>query len=118
MRKGVSEIVVTRHNTGDPEAQVVDNETGEEVVAIVSADSVVTLDGYQVKITEIDIDEEIEEYLVTVDDDKAYEAIVEEMAGLGIPLDKEVVSLVIDAYHQHLESLGLAQWEADQEDDD
>lgn len=126
--KTFSEITVTRRNSDDPDYQVTDNETGEEVVAIITADEVVTLDGYQVRMTEIiqedpghvmvtdeDSGEEVAYAVIDVDDDEGFDFIEEGLAELGVPIDKEIIKLVVDSWHDYLEELGIAQREKDQD---
>lgn len=111
----VAEITVTRKRLKDESLPEVTNQEDDEIVAIVSMDGIVTLDGYEVTITEAENVLHAED-LMTLDENEAAEHIRKEMSASGIPLDLDVIKLMLDSWHDYLAEIGLVEHEYDDED--
>lgn len=111
MYRNITEITVTRNNPEGKDSQVVDRETGDEVVAMITGEEIVTLEGFQVRIVEEAPNDGYD--IIEVDDDKGIEFVQNEMTDLGLPLDPDIIKMVIDAWHEYLFELGIAQADED-----
>lgn len=123
----IKEIIITQKaQEGKPPPEVTYNENGDEVVAIISAESIVTLDGFMVKIVEYEKEEldleEINDFdgmvVVEISEAEGIEFVEKQMNEKGMPLDSTILGLVIDSWHEYLEKMGIAMLEDKDKDKD